>query len=392
MARKRETGAEVAITDSGQVLDLTGLETADELNPALQRLYAEMGNDVLGKIKVYIYKIIPETGKEPRIWEGVPDDYDLTAMAKRFGSGDYRVKVYAPHESGRIVVAANTVFPMLLDPAEDARIAVMRDGTALPQQLPGAQPALTAEAIAAIVAQAVKVAMPAQVDTLAQMDRLASVMAKLMPQQAPVQTGGGFMETLKAATSLMELSRSMNPPVDGEGRTDVKGHALAKGIDVLTRMFEKGLEQAQQNPAHHPAKPNGGALPAPDAQQAHGAESELTQDQLEELEMLRVQIKMVNRQARANADTDKLAEDFYEDLPDQVFDLIVFESKWFEVLCANVPECAQHKEWYEKMRASIIAKGIKDGDLKAQPDGSLTFVEEPPHGNTDAGNVAATSG
>jgi hypothetical protein len=63
-------------------------------------------------------------------------------------------------------------------------------------------------------------------------------------------------------------------------------------------------------------------------------------------------------------------------LPDAVFDLIVLEPKWFDVLCHNVPDCAQYKEWYEKMRAAIIAKGLKDGDLKSNADGSLQFVED----------------
>lgn len=375
MARKATQADSVLPESTG--IDLTGLETGEELNPALQAIYAEMGQDEFGKIKVYIYKIIPETGKEPRIWEGPPGDYDLMTTAKRFGSGDYRVKLYVPHSSGRIVVGGNQVFPILLDPAEDQKIVEMREGRA-PAQLAAvaAQPALTPESLAIAIAGALKAAMPAPVDAFAQLDKIAGIMSKIMPTQATVQPAGNtFMETLGAAKALMELTRGFSPPVDGEGRTDVKGMALARGIDVLARMFEKSIEQGKPADAGNAPKAIA-AVASGEGEQANAETAELMQEQKEELEMLRLQIRMVNRQAAANAEIDKLVEDYYGDLPDQVFDLLVLEPKWFEMLCANVPECAQYKDWYERMRTAIIAKGMKEGDLKANGDGSLSFVEE----------------
>lgn len=378
---KRQPPANPDIPAESQQLDLTGLETAEELNPALEALYAEMGQDAFGKIKVYIYKIMPETGKEPRVWEGAPGDYDLMTTAKRFGSADYRVKVHVPHSSGRIVIGGNTVFPILLDPSEDARIVATREGTPFIQQTAAPQ-GITPESLALAIAGAIKAAMPAPVDPLAQMDRLAGVMAKLMPAQSAAPVGGSFMETLSAAKSLIDLTRGFNPPIDAEGRTDVKGAAMLRGVNLLADMFQKSLEQGKPNPSAAPTKPAITAPSAPDEQgnAAHdsaAAQPQLTEEQQKELDMMRLQIKLVNCEAKANSDPAQLAEKYYDDLPDAVFDLIVLEPQWFSVLCQNVPDCAQYKEWYEKMRAAIIAKGLKDGDLKANADGSLNFVEEP---------------
>lgn len=384
MAKRAPQQEQVTQTEA---IDLSGLETGAELNPALQAIYAEMGQDEFGKIKVYIYKLEEESGKEPRVWEGPPGDYDLMAVARRFGSGDYRVKLYVPHDSGRIVIGGNQIFPILLDPAEDAKIVALRNGQLNPAQpaVQAVQPQITADTIALAITTALKSAMPAPVDPLEQMTKLAGVMQKLMPAPVVAPTGNSFMETLAAARSLMELTKGFAPPVDAEGRADVKGQAMLRGVDVLTRMFEKSLEQAKPNPNAVQAEKSVTVAPLENAQSQEIA-PELSAEQLEELEMLRLQIKMVNREAKANSDVDKLVEDFYDELPDAIFDLIVLEPKWFEVLCTNVPECAKYKEWYEKMRTAIIAKGMKEGDLKSNADGSLSFVEE----DDTTGPVAAT--
>ena len=366
--------------DGNTAIDLTGLETGDELHPALQRLYAEMGTDEFGKIKVYIYKLNAETGKEPRVWEGPPGDYDLMSVAKRFGSGDYRVKVYVPHESGRIVVGANTIFPILLDPAEDAKIVALREGKDATQLggvvAPIAQPAITPESLAIAIASALKAAMPAPVDPFAQLDKVAGILQKIMPPaQAAQPAGNSFMDTLKATQALMELTNGMRSPIDAEGRVDTKGVAITRGIDLLTKMFERSLEQNQSAKPAVPAK----QIVAPQSGEGEPATPEapqLNQEQIEELEMLKLQIRMVNRQAKVGADVEKLAEEYYDELPQDIFDLIVFEPNWFAILCQNVPECAEYKDWYEKMRTAIIAKGLKDSDLKSNADGSLSLVEE----------------
>jgi hypothetical protein len=376
MATKRDRQEALPPLPEQDVLDLTGLETGEELNPALEVIYAEMGQEGREKIKVYIYKFIEESGKDARVWEGTPGDYDLMSVARRFGSGDYRVKLYVPHSSGRIVIRGNQVFPILLDAMEDAKILAARTNTPVPAQVaPMQQQQLTPEAIAVAVAQAIKAAMPVQVDAFAQMDKMASIFSKMMPQQPVAPASGGFKETLDAARALMEISKGFVPPVDAEGRTDVKGAALVRGIDLLSKMFEKGIEQARTNPSPAIAKTPDAVASLPNVSQPETT-PELTAEEQEELEMLRLQIKLVNRQAKNSADVAKLAEDYYEDLPDAVFDLIVLEPNWFAVLCANVPECAEHKEWYEKMRGAIIAKGLKDGDLIAASDGSLKYAEE----------------
>lgn len=361
-------------------IDLTGLETGEMLNPALEAIFAEMGQDQLGKIKVYISKLVEDTGKEARVWEGPPADYDLMVTARRFGSGDYRVKVYVPHESGRIVIRGNNVFTILLDPSEDAKIVALRNGSPVSvAQVQQSQ--ITPESLAIAFASAIKAAMPAPVDPLQQMDRLAGVMQKLLPSQTTVPVGNSFMEILNAAKSLMEVTRGFNPPIDAEGKTDVKGLAIARGVDLLAKMFEKSVESAKPNPS---IAGNQQALAAPFAGNDDAAAQTLTPEQQEDLEMNRLQIKMINREAKAKTDPITLVDKFYEDLPEAVFDLIVFEKDWFGIICANVPECTDHKTWYEALRSAIIAKGIKEGDLEAESDGSLSFTEEPDTSATGA--------
>lgn len=166
-----------------EVLDGEGL------NPALESIYGEMGIGPDGQdATVYISKALAD-GREARVWQGDPSDYDLMEVAKKHGSGDYRVKVYIRIKSGQRVPApgANRVFPIQLTPDEDARVKAARENPAslLPQAAGNAQ-VMTAEAIARIVADTVKATLPQQQpDPFAGIRVMAEVM-KAMPNAATV--------------------------------------------------------------------------------------------------------------------------------------------------------------------------------------------------------------
>src|SRR6266481_1741400 len=98
MATKKALDDESAYT--GELLDDESFN-GESLNPALETLYAELGISGEGEAVVFVSQLdADKKGAEAQVWRGSPDDYDLEAIARTFGSGNYRVKVYVRGPTG----------------------------------------------------------------------------------------------------------------------------------------------------------------------------------------------------------------------------------------------------------------------------------------------------
>jgi hypothetical protein len=359
-------------TDTSE-LNLSELLDAESLNPALEQIYAELGGEAHTRVTVYVYKAIAETGKEPQVWKGPPDDYDLMAIAKRFGSGDYRVKIYAPTERGNPAMKTNQVVPILLDPAEDARIEATRRGDA---PLSTGAPAMTEARMAEMIAAAIAKNQPAAptVDPMAMMQSVVGMVKQMLPAQAAPQSGGGFQEVLSAATSLLSLTRQLgggNDDIPRKGeKVDLGGAFGLKGLALLEKMVEGHLSKGTA-PVQQPAN------------SAVNAETELTAEQLEELETLRFALKQAVKSAKAGEPAEQFAEMAYDHVSTEIIAGLYSDPKWFETIVANVPDAASYRPWFEKLRSELIRFAQEDKLLTA--DGQINDTLE--NGAPDAGNA-----
>lgn len=372
MVTKRKEQTEPAVNAEFDVADFM---TGDELNPALQQIFAELGGDSTVKITVYISKLIADSNKEARVWNGPPDEYDLMATARRFGSGDYRVKIYGPTDRGNPGIRLNQVIPIMLDATEDARLLALRKGEPI---APGVM-AVSGNSDMATIVQAVIAAIKPQlpqvvapVDPFAMFEKFAGAMAKMMPPQQIVPQAGasGMRDVLEAARMIAEISGGNgNERAD---RSNGKDYAVTRGVDLLSRIFEKHLESAQP------------ALPAPNASSKQPVAGQLTEEEQLQLDMIKTQLRMANMAARSNTDPKEFADSVFDMLPDTVIHDWAENPQWFELLCAHVPDCKPHQEWYAKVREAILAFAVEEGVLQQTAD-SVTKVDAP-----NAGNAAPT--
>jgi len=344
-----------------EAFDLEGIYSGSELSPALASAMAELGIEDEGTIKIYVSQLL-EDGREARIWEGPPTDYDLAGLAKRFGSGDYRVKLYAPMESGKMVKRGQRDFPMRLEAGEDAALEAKRR-----PNFQTAQPAggvLTAEAIAKAVADGIRAAIPAQPpapDMMALFSKMGEIFKSLIPPAptiAPASSLGGFQEAIKMVQGFIETSRALAPAMPlKDGEPDVGGLALARGVDLFAKMFEKSIDGK-----------NGAVVPGVNQPAQGSGADEMSAEDLEMLQMWKLQLKAANRSAAAGVKPEDFAETVYPMVPDTVIEGMATDENWFKLLCANVPECTPHEKWYFAVREKLMALALEDGILTQAPE------------------------
>lgn len=340
------------------------------ISPQLSAIQAEMGDAWDGASwKMHVAKILPDA-KEARVWDGPPEDYNLMDIARKFGSGDYRVKMYGPHESGRVVIRGSNVTAVLLSAEEDTRVNESRN----PVKVNGGaafDPLSFAQAVATAVAQAVAPLVAKQSNPLEDLKGLAEVIKTVMPVQPVAQsTGNTFLEMLNGMKAIQELSRSMNPvvPVDSEGKADVPGMALNKGLDLVARLMEKHMEDRPAaisapsgNVIEHPAQNSKSATPENQA----ATQPEIGEDAMFEAQKAKLALEMLNMKATRKANARDEAEEIYEDVPEGILEMLCVEPQWFDYVCQIVPECKPNKEWFELLRLRIYEMAVEDGIIDA---------------------------
>lgn len=324
-------------------LELDEIYSAEQLSPALAALYSELDIEETGQVKVFVSKLL-DNGKDARIWQGPPADYDVVALSKRFGSGDYRVKVYVPRGDDRApVMRGNKVFTMVLDPAEDASLKREREGTLQPHS--GA--VLTAETIAAAVTQAIKAALPAPVapavNPLDIIKGLADVFKNMMPAQPQ---GLNALDALKTAASIF---KEMRGPDDE--REPLDRGVNASGMDVFMKLIDKfgpALLAAAGQPQPQPGQP---ALPAPAPAQAAG-NAQPAED--EAMIKFRMALAFLVQQAQADNDPTTYAGMILDNIAEPDLDTLLKNEQWLEYLASFEPRVMNQQKWFKELRDAVI--------------------------------------
>ena len=379
MARIKKTEGE-AEADNADLEAL--LTTGESLNPALETIKAELGITGDADVTAHVSKLDADgNGNEANVWRGDPDSYDLEQIAKKFGSGQYRIMVYMRIPSGQKVRKINKVIGWLLSADDESK---RKSGLAgAPNVTSNDQSATLAfmrEMMAEVRAgnERMIAALTAKSgDPLAEMGKIASIVKTLMPVAS--SGDGGLSGTLGMARSLITLVKEMSPaPVAPEG-TGPGDYAMMRGLDLLGKVFEKSVDQQKA------------ALPAPNEipEKSEDAQTDgLSDEEKEQLDMLKIYLKQANRSAKNGMDPVQFAEDAYDMLPDEYFVNLSQNPEWFNAMVKFVPDCANYKDWYLKVREKLIAMAIDDEILT--PDGQLRSVPE--DGAANKGNVGGPPG
>ena len=371
-----------------EALDLEGVYAAEELNPALAKLYSEMGIEEGGQAKVYVHKLL-DGGKESRVWEGSPDEYNLNVIAKQFGSGDYTVRIYIPNEAGRPVVRGNKTFSYTLPPGEDEKIAAIRNPKT---SLPAAQNNQSGEFIAAIdrmmlgftqaMTQIIERMTPKEKDPLTTLQGIKELAQVLVPPAQPHQ-GNSIVETLALVKSFQEVAKGFQPetPPDGEGGV---GGVAAR---LMEKFLGKAIDTGQLNlPGVTPGAQATNDVPAATPQTTSTDEPQLTDEEQENMMLVRIMLGRTLRAAQSNMDFSTFAEGAYDDIPEELIGGLLAQPNWFEWIVQNEPRLKQYQGWLTQVRDKLIEFAREDGIVPP-----LTPAGEPrtvaTDGSDNAGNV-----
>ncbi len=316
-----------------------------------------------GDAVVHVHKLNVE-GKDVRIWKGAPGQFDLELLAKKFGSGDYRVMLYSRVDSGQIVRRSNHIIPMLLSAEEDARIRALRDGRAMDQGSNG----FTLEMLTA----AIKAAIPQpQVNVAAQnplglIKEVGEIVRSLQPQ-APAASQN------VSAADLLGIVVAMLKDRAGGGNDDdepIRRGANAGGMDLLMRLVDKFADPLKAAMQGNAVQQNGAAaqaLPSPAVAAAtqSGAESAVPPGG-DDMSRLKAGLAFLVMQATRGADAELYADVILDNVPEDELRPLIENPAWLDTLAVFDPGVKKHAKWFENLKAAVAAElNASESDDKA---------------------------
>lgn len=331
--------------------------------------YAEIGQAPEDAI-VHVY-LVRAGGDEPKIWRGTPSNFNLEALSKKFGSGDYRVMLYAKMETGgSLRRRMNKVIPILLTADEDAAIRNLREGR--DAAATGTTGAFNERMIEDLINRSIERLRPppvAAVDPLAMVERLAGVFKAMIPPPAapvaPVAPQLDFMTVLNAAKAMQGMMGAGRDPLD-DPNDDPSTRLFTRAASTVMGMIEKGnaAQGVTATVAGHVA-PAAALIPAnpPPAQ-----------NEDDPLLMFRLQLKAACRAAAAGEDATEYAGDVYPLISDEDLRSFANDPSWFAKIVQVLPECAHHQAWLTTARDTLVKMAGEDGVLTGTSGGDSVVV------------------
>ena len=348
----------------------------DEMLPHLNRLKDELGIEKADTALIHVW-LIDANNERAKVGKWRPADFNIDTIARTFGSGKYEIRLYA---DGSLRAQESQVIK--LTPADEAKVqqAIM---LAKNPTLERAAPASDISGVVAVMSEGfnrlgeliVRANATPPVDPLAQMEKMAGVMRIMMPA-APASTQPDFMSMLNMIKTFNDVTGAGKTPIpDG---ADPSTALMMKAFEAFGPVMQKAMEAkaagagAAPTPAPAPnAETAAPALPAP------AAPVKPTNEDNEEIMLFKLQLKMACKSAASGADAADYAEDIYPMLAEDVLRGMGLDEKWFDYLVNAVPDCAQHKAWFEAVRAAIVDFAVEDGIFVRAVDGALTLAPDP---------------
>lgn len=342
--------------------------SGEALTPGLKALYAEMGMEGEVDATVFVY-LLPIDGKglEAGVWKGTPDEYDLEGIARRFGSGQYRVKVYVRNTDGAKPLKANRVFGWKLA-ADDERKLKEAAEPKTPQAAESINLKEILEGIAATVATAVKAAVPEQAKAPTRKEMLEEM--QLMSQMFRPEKSSNedsFSKRLGEFKMFQEVMKGLTPDrlLDPDGKID-SGALMMKALDVFgdtVKAARNGklpapLPVGNESVTVLPASVGGNPAVVAGSDHIVMSEDEMKAEAQRELEeavmLLKLQLKAAIAMAKVNAEPAAFADSIYDMLPDEAIAILQNDAAWMDKLAEINPDVKQHTEWFSKLRGEIL--------------------------------------
>jgi hypothetical protein len=356
-AGKRASAGEVIPRDFREQLQQAEAQAAAEYDPgsigtedisddlALTQTLAQIGDDE-SNAKVYVYKIDPKTKTDVFAFETTPAEFatgGLTEIGKRYGGGDYRVRVYA---NGRVVT--------------HKRIAIMeqKDAPATPVNIAADLQTLFAQQQAAMLdgfrmlAESLKPAPQPPAPSMMEQLQVFAQLQGLMGGNHK-QSGPDFGQMLDVLKQGMEMGRSGGE----QSMLDV----LMRGIETFGPVITEAVKAGAQNPAliqqaqAMPQNQAAIAAPVPEIQ----TQQPQNEDEMGILQnqILKQSIGFLVKQAQAGNDPDTYANMVLDQMDEKTLSDFVNRPDWLDFLAqynAGVKEPA-NAAWFGELRVILIA-------------------------------------
>lgn len=340
---------------------------------------------------VHVYLFDEESKIDSKIWDGDADAFNLGNLAKVFGSGKYRVKIYARNADGYKPMRYNRIIAWTLSPEDEAKVQAAKLAAKNPVlPAPGARDngdmrETVKDMMAgfqASIAQILAANQKPAVDPIAQLTALAGLMKNMMPAPAAaapdLSTLLGMLKTLKDITGSGEPSEA-----------SATERLMLKAADAFLPAVAQGLTK-QPAPAAAESTQPVAALPAPDAQ----TEPETEEDEMKVMERLKIamfqqQLKAANKAAARGVLPGDYADSMYDNFEEDDLHKLSTEPQWFALLCEVEPGCKAHEAWYAAMRDTVLEYAAEDGVLVRDAAGNLTL---PPESGTVTASATSAQG
>lgn len=343
-----------------------GSDISDDL--ALANTLAQIGEDE-SNAKVFVYKIDKATKLEAFAFETSPAEFatgGLTEIGKRYGGGEYRIRVYA---DGRILTHKRIAIMEQKEMPQSAPVNIAADLQGLFAQ----QQSAMLEGFKMLAESLKPAPQPPAPTMLEQMETFARLQSLMGGNQR--QPGPDFGQLLDILKQGMEMGRGAGE----QSMLDV----LMRGIETfgpaITEAVKTGAVNQPAPMMHAPAPAI--AAPVPAIQTA----APTNEDEMGILRnaMLKQAINFLVKQAEAGNDPDTYANMVLDQMDENALKDFVNRPDWLEFLAQFNPavKVPENQAWFADLRILLIAYLTPDEDSGTSA----------PHATTDNANAAAVA-
>lgn len=315
------------------------------------------------RAELNVYRIV--NGTREYCAKYLPEEFEegtFELLRKNFGAGEYELRLYATHpESKKFVVRSST------------RVKIAQ-GHALPE--PSGMPAGMSQVLTTIaqgqehmLRALVEMKQAPQKDPMEEMTKMLSMMTMMreaMGLNVQQRQEKSSIGEIVAAIKELKGAASELVPTPEEKEPDSLMGMMPKVLELISAGQQAQQMQPQQMqppimPVHVPQ-----SFDQPQQPQQPTQENDMN---IMTMIKLKGYLKSLTDLAVSGADIEKGAQFVYDNLPDDLIDLMALPN-WFELLSSVASEVKPHVEWMQKVR-----------------DLALTMFDAPEP--DDSGNAAA---
>lgn len=349
----------------------------DEPDRALENVLADLGGENDAKVNVYLL----EPGKGSAfVGSFEPSNFSIEEIQRTYGPGEYKIHV---RRDGRLVANRTIRVAAPKNPIVSAGVSGV-DKNEIAKLVEGMNNGFST--LANMIAQTVQAVAANQPKAKTTQEILQEMM--LMKEiVTPAATGGGE-NSIELFLKGIEFAKGITPRESEPGANEI----ILEAIKNFGGMF------AQMKPVPRPAAPSGmiapavpaaGAAPvaptvpaapaAPAAPAVPGANAApvaptpqpLTDENMNLVKTIYLNTLLSN--AKADNDPMTYANMALDLLGENQVLALVNRPDWFELLCSEIPEAANYREWFDEMRSNIFvltggdSGAMNTGETKPEP-------------------------